>query len=252
MPQERKLPRRALQAYRQKDKTRLWDTTQRIVPKDLQASHVIHSKLDGRSTPAATQMRDRHMPCAIDDMSGVSPYDRFMPVSYRERLRRNGQEALRRVQEFAPASKLLVGQRSDGQLLAGSPCSALDPAATAIHANSQGNLLCIQPAYPAVSGLDQKSGPPSAQDWYARCPTTDVVAFPMSPPASIFANAPYPPPQSCWLPHPDHFGNVDATFDCQGRTGLMAIAMPQAMDLAMNEEEIAAELRGAAPGLYED
>jgi len=32
----------------------------------------------------------------------------------------------------------------------------------------------------------------------------------------------------------------------------MAIAMPQAMDLAMNEEEIAAELRGAAPGLYED
>jgi len=151
-------------------------------------------------------------------------------TSYREKLRASGQQALRRVQNGGLQRH---GARHE-QPMQATGGDRHFAAYTSLHAAPH-----LAPG-----------------DWrpVSLTPPPSPMPMPHSPPASpvrLSASA------AVWTPATLGCGHMQEPmpgfgFEEMPEAGLMAIAMPQAMSWALDYEQIAAELRAAAPCLYED
>jgi len=175
-------------------------------------SHLV-SVVDGEARPAR--------PGALFASPGAS--------SYREKLRATGQQALRRVRDSGVLRTPIVHD----PLMQAMPGDRLFSSYSPLHTTPH-----LTPGDWHAMNL---TPPPSPMVHHS--PSLSPVRLPSSrmvwAPATLgCAHVQEPVPS---------FG-----FEEMPEAGLMAIAMPQAMSLALDKDRIAAELRAAAPCLYED
>lgn len=183
------------------------------------------------------------------------------PSSYREQLRANGLGALQGSRAAAvkptasqapsPAASLTFfpPPPSFAGLQVGAAARALpqfDPATPDASARSPPAALPptafgvppppFVPAAEVCSAMQMQPMAPMACGWPDLSPIAATVPSPVSAtPMNFFDQTPH------------------AAFRCfGGMADLMAIAMPQAAGGALDREELAAQLRAAAPAVYED
>lgn len=184
--------------------------------------------------------------------------------SYREMLRASGQQALLRVQNSDPASptpKAMPPPPSQPPSLGGLGSTGPAPSLLLLdHLGAPGECstrsAASAPCLPASA-----FGLPSAGFTPSNAGTPMVAAWPdMSPEAGrrqIPAwpdMSPTPSPEAAgaqFWPEPRNTFFMERLAESPS-ADLMAIAMPQAKEMSLDGEQIAAHLRAAAPAVYED